>query len=318
MKINVGIVGYGNLGKAVEEVILANKKYNLVAIFSRRAVVSKYNTLVEKYDNFASYTSKIDIMFLCGGSKSDLEIQTPEILKYFDCINSFDTHSKIKSEFNKLESIAKGTNHRLIMSCGWDPGLFSVIRAYFKAIGGNDSTTFWGKGISMGHSDAIRRVDGVLDGIQFTVPNSNAVNLVKKGDLASDIPHHFRECYVVAETGKEQEVENEIKRIPNYFLGQPTTVNFVSNAKLSSLKKIFSHKGTIIERFNFGSKLKFKMDFSVAMDSNPYFTAKIMMAYEIAVRRLKEKCISGAFLNFDIPASFLFETNERDILFSLC
>lgn len=318
MKINVGIVGYGNLGKAVEEVLLSSKKYNLVAIFSRRMVTSKYNTTIEKYENYVNYINKIDTMFLCGGSKSDLEIQTPEILSYFDCINTFDTHQKIITEFKKLDKLAKNNNHRLIMSCGWDPGLFSVIRGYFKAIGENESITFWGKGISMGHSDAIRRIDGVLDAIEFTIPNSEAVKLARQNKLTNDIPLHFRDCYVVTNGNDNNKIENEIKNIPNYFLGQKTTVNFVTNNKLNELKKKISHKGEIIENFVLYNGLKFKMNFLVNMDSNPYFTAKIMIAYEITLRKLRLKNISGTFTPLDIPVSYLFEYIDKDKLFELC
>ena len=162
MKINIGIVGYGNLGKSIEKQILSNKKFNLVAIFSRRTVVSNYNTIIEPYENYKNYLSRIDIMLLCGSSKYDLETQTPEFLEYFDCINTFDNHEKIPIELEKLNIVAKNSQHRLIMSCGWDPGIFSFVRAMFYAIGENSPVTFWGKGISLGHSDVIRKIDGVI------------------------------------------------------------------------------------------------------------------------------------------------------------
>lgn len=319
MKINIGIVGYGNLGKAVEQIALTNSNLNVVAIFSRRLVSSKYNTKVEPYENYKEYVGKIDVMLLCGGSKSDLEQQTPEIAKYFDVINTFDTHVKIPAEFEKLNKIAKDTGHRAIMSCGWDPGLFSVIRALFNGVGKTKSTTFWGKGVSMGHSDAIRRVSGVEDGIQFTVPNKDAVRLAKKGTLPKDIPLHFRECYVVAEPKNHIRIENEIKNIPNYFKGQPTTVTFVDNLKLLKLKSKLSHKGEVICNFTTVQGSKCKLSFAVSMDSNPNFTASILIAYINAVINLKLSGKSGAFTNLDIPASYLYLGEEKaNLIKTLC
>ncbi len=319
MKINIGIVGYGNLGKAAERAVLANKNLNLVKIFSRRVVVSPYNTLVEPYENFKNYVGIIDVMLLCGGSKSDLEVQTPEVLEYFDCINTFDTHKKLKSEFDRLGKIAKQSGHRLIMACGWDPGIFSVIRAYDKAISGENPITFWGKGISMGHSDAIRRIDGVIDAVQFTVPSSEAVKLAKKGCLPDDMPLHTRECYVVSELKDQVRIEKEIKEIPNYFLGQPTTVMFVSAEKLASLKKKMFHKGEVVSSFKTIHGTRCKMNFSCSMESNPNFTASIVISYINAILNLKENNMTGAFTPLDIPPSFLFVGKEKEnLISSLC
>lgn len=318
-KVNIGIVGYGNLGKAAEQAVLANKNFNLIAIFSRRLICSKFNTKIEPYENFRNYVGKIDIMLLCGGSKSDLEIQTPEIAKYFDVINTFDTHKKIPTEYSKLNDIGKKTGHRIIMSCGWDPGIFSMIRAMFLALSKNDPITFWGKGISMGHSDAIRRVDGVEDAVQFTIPNPEAVKKAKAGNLPEDMPRHFRDCYVACEPKYEQRIENEIKNIPNYFKGQPTTVNFVSQKHLLKLKSKMLHKGEVISSFKTAGGSKCKMNFSVSMDSNPNFTATIMTSYINAVISLKENKMTGAFTNLDIPVSYLFEKKERENLIkTLC
>ncbi len=319
MKINIGIVGYGNLGKSAERAVLANKNLNLVRIFSRRVVVSSYNTAVEPYENYRNFVGKIDIMLLCGGSKSDLEVQTPEILEYFDCINTFDTHKKLKSEYDRLGKLAKETGHRLIMACGWDPGMFSVIRAYNKAISGTNPITFWGKGISMGHSDAIRRVNGVIDAVQFTVPSPDAVKLAKAGTLPDDVPLHFRECYVVADKKDQERIEKEIKEIPNYFKGQPTTVNFVSSEKLSKLKSKMFHKGEVISSFKTVHGSACKINFSVSMESNPNFTASIVIAYINAIVNLKYNGLSGAFTNLDIPPSYLFLGKEKEnLISSLC
>ena len=315
MKINVGIVGYGNLGKAVEQEVLKNPNYNLVAIFSRRLVKSKFNTPVEPYENHIAFKNKIDIMFLCGGSFSDLESQTHEIAKHFDCLNTFDNHQNIKSEFQKLEKIAKENNRRIVLSCGWDPGLFSVSRALFFAITKQQPVCFWGKGISMGHSDAIRQVEGVDDGVQFTIPNKEALKLVKKGICCDDVPKHFRECFVVShDTSKHAKIEKSIKNIPNYFKNQPTKISFVNHETLLKLKSKMFHKGEVFGFSNNGEKLSL----GVKMKSNPNFTAKILVAYAKAVINFKKQNICGAFTPMHIPVSFLFDDSESNLMFSLC
>lgn len=316
MKINVGIVGYGNLGRAIEKEILKNKNFNLVAIFSRRVVSSNFNSLVEPYENHILYKHKIDIMFLCGGSLSDIESQAPEITKHFNTINSFDTHSKIKQLQETLNKIATKTNHISIISCGWDPGIFSNIRALMYAVSGETPITFWGKGISMGHSDAIRRVNGVDDGVQFTVPNKQAIALAKKGILSNDVPLHFRECFIVSHDTNKSAIEKNIKNIPNYFKNQPTTVAFVNVEQLLKLKKKLYHKGEII--CSFGTEFKSRFEFKVQMQSNPNFTAKIMLCYAKAVINLKKRKINGGFTPLDIPFNFLFLDNEKNTLNRLC
>jgi len=321
MKINIGIVGYGNLGKAVEKYVLSNANLNLVAIFSRRVVTSSFNTKVETYENFINYKHCIDVMLLCGGSMSDLEIQTPEILKYFDCINTFDNHKKISTEYEKLNNLAINSNHRLIMSCGWDPGVFSIMRALLYNLGEkNMPITFWGKGISMGHSDALRRVDGVIDGVEFTVPNKDAIKFAKQGKSINNIPKHIRDCYVVSSNSSlNHEIENKIKNIPDYFKGQPTNVNFISNLKLLKLKYNFSHKGEIIQYFKNHNGLKCKMNFKLSISSNPDFTASIMICYINAILNLKNKNVSGCFTPLEIPISYLFYNKKIcDILNLFC
>lgn len=311
MKTNIGIVGYGNLGKAAEKQVLSNKNFNLIAIFSRRTVKSAYGTLIEPYDNIKLFQGKIDIMLLCGGSFNDLETQTAEILKYYNCINTFDNHQKISTELSSLNNIAKQHNHILIMSCGWDPGIFSVIRALMFSITKTTPTTFWGKGISMGHSDVIRQVDGVYDGIQFTIPNKKSLTLAKKGIFDSNIKRHFRECFVVAEAKNQPKIEYKIKNIPNYFKDQPTSVHFVSHELLLKLKNKLSHKGEVI---CVSKTTKSKLHFSVSMESNPEFTSNIIMAYINAVINLKKHKITGSFTPLDIPISFLFDDGHKNSL----
>lgn len=314
MKINIGIVGYGNLGKAVEQTVLADPNLNLVAIFSRRLIKSKYNTKIESYDKFLEYKQKIEIMFLCGSSKSDLEIQTPEISKHFDTINSFDTHAKIAYEYKKLNTLAKNVNHRIIMCCGWDPGLFSIMRGLFLAISKKNSFTFWGKGVSMGHSDAVRRVENVDDGIQFTLPILEAIKKARAGKLEQNEAMHERECFVVADKKHHNKIEKQIKNIPNYFKGQPTRVNFVSAEKIFKLKTNMRHKGFIINKFKTVSGSNCKLEFSASMESNPSFTASIMVTYINAIINLKEHKLSGAFTSLDIPVNFLFKKEDHEKL----
>lgn len=319
MKINIGIIGYGNLGKSTEQIILSNHNYNLISIFSRRTIKSRYNTPVDNYDNITKYKNAIDLMILCGGSKNDLPVQTIETLKHFDCINAFDTHKTILSEKNKLNKIAKKTGHRLIMCCGWDPGIFSVFRGLIYAIGHKKPITFWGKGISMGHSDAIRQVAGVKDAVQFTIPNQNAISLAKNNKVNTDMPLHFRDCYVVADKMKYNQIKKDIISMPNYFKNQPTSVSFVSNETLLKLKSKTGHKGQIISSFSTVQGTNNRFDFKVSMESNSNFTAVIMCAYIKAISNLKSLNISGSFTCLDIPVSLLFNKDEQSkIIKELC
>ena len=313
MKINIGIVGYGNLGKAVEHEVLKNPKFKLVAIFSRRTVKSKFDTLIEPFDNYVLYKNKIDVMMLCGSSIYDLEEQTTTLAKHFNVINTFDIHQKIKTEQQKLDEICKNNKTISILSCGWDPGIFSIVRTLFFAISKTEPLTFWGKGISMGHSDAIRHVFGVDDGIQLTVPNKQAIKLAKQGKLSNNTHKHFRECFIVSHDTNKPKIENTIKNIPNYFKNQPTSVSFVNQQTLNKMKKNLSHKGEIISYFNNTHKHFHIMNFSVKMNSNPYFTAKIMLAYTKAIINLKNKQQHGCFTPLDIPISWLFFENEKNI-----
>ena len=311
MCVNIGIIGYGNLGKALEQVILSKNNYKLVAIFSRRIVKSKFNTNMESYENIALYRNKIDVMMLCGGSSNDIEGQTRSALLHFDCINSFDNHKKISSELLNLDKLANDSNHRLIMSCGWDPGIFSNIRASIFSLSHISPDVFWGKGISMGHSEAIRKLPNVQDAIQFTIPNLEAIKLAKKSKLTGNEPLHNRECFVVADKKYHKKIEQQIKQIPNYFKNQPTEVNFVAQEKLLKLRKKMLHQGEIISKFKtiHGSNCFF--DFKLKMESNPNLTATIMASYINAIINLKDKRICGAFTPLDIPPIYLFKPESR-------
>lgn len=319
MSINVGIIGYGNLGKALEQVILSKNNCRLVAIFSRRLVKSQFNTLIESYENISLYKNKIDLMFLCGGSSSDVDEQTRNTLLNFDCINSFDTHKKIASELEILDKIAKNSNHRLIMSCGWDPGLFSNIRATLLSLAGKKPDVFWGKGISMGHSEVIRKINNVQDAVQFTIPNKEAIKLAKQSRLIGDESLHFRECFVVADKNHHKKIERQIKNIPNYFKDQQTRVNFVTREKLLTLRNKLTHQGQVISKFNtiHGTNCYFYL--KLKMDSNPNLTATILASYINAIINLKEKKISGAFTPLDIPTIYHFKPSSRmKIIKNIC
>ena len=319
MKIKVGIVGYGNLGKSVEKTLLSNSNIELVAIFSRRLTKSIFNTKVEPYENYIQYKNKIDVMFLCGGSKNDIELQAPEIAKYFDTINSFDTHSKILKLKNILNKITVSSSHRAIIACGWDPGLFSTFRLMSYAISKSEPITFWGKGISMGHSDAIRQIDGVIDGIEFTIPNSDAVKLAKAGKLDSNTKKHTRKCYVVAKKIDEPRIEYEIRNIPNYFAGEIVDIEFVSQIELLKLKSKLLHTGEVLCNFKTFSGSKNLMSLKVQIQSNPDFTASIMVAYLNAITNLRQKKMTGAYLPFEIPIIDLFPSSQKDkIIEKLC
>ena len=317
MKIRIGIVGYGNLGKAVEEELLKNSRFKLVAIFSRRTVISKFETPIEPYQNFKLFNNKIDVMLLCGGSLQDLEPQTEQITEYFDCINSFDNHLKISNHLETINQIATKSRHHAIVSCGWDPGLFSNMRALFYKILSAEPHTFWGKGISMGHSDAIRQIEGVDDGVQFTIPNKEAIKLVKHNKFDTQIPKHFRECFVFTTNGNKSEIENNIKLLPNYFKGQPTTVEFVSQDRLLKLKSKIFHSGEVVGVGTALNSSKFVLNFKAKMSSNPIFTAKIMVAYIDAILKLKQTKSYGAFTVLDIPISYLFP-DQKQLINKFC
>lgn len=319
MKINIGIVGYGNLGKAIEQVIISRNDCNLVAIFSRRLVKSKFNTLIESYENISSYKNKIDIMLLCGGSFNDLEKQTTDVLLNFDCINSFDNHKKLLFELKRLDRLAKNTNHRLIMSCGWDPGIFSNFRAMCYALSLEKPIVFWGKGISMGHSDAIRKAKDVQDGIEFTIPNPIALKQARSGKFFGNEYLHLRDCYVVADKHNQKKVDRTIRQIPDYFKGQVTQVNFVSSEKMLELKHKLSHKGEIISRFKTIHGSKCYLNFKLKLESNPDFTATVMACYINAIINLKAQGKCGAFTPLDIPMIDLFKLNSREkVIDTLC
>lgn len=319
-KIKVAIAGYGNIGRGVEAAIAQNKDMILTTVFTRRNPESiQINTAGAKVMNMsdaASLKNDIDVVILCGGSATDLPIQGPEMAALFNTVDSFDTHAKIPEYFKSVNDAASQNNNTSIISVGWDPGLFSINRLYGDAILPNGGYyTFWGKGVSQGHSDAIRRVKGVKNGIQYTVPVESAVEAARSGNLPelTTRQKHTRLCYVVAEEGANlAEIEKTIKEMPNYFSDYDTTVNFISEEELKKNHSKMAHGGFVIHSgsTNNGAN-NHVIEYSLKLDSNPEFTGSVLVAYARAAYRLAQKGEYGAKTVFDIaPAMLSPKTGE--------
>ena len=311
-KIKVGIVGYGNLGKGTQLAVGNAPDMELVGVFTRRdpASVDAKGAKVYKTDDAAAMKDKIDVMVLCGGSATDLEIQGPQFAKLFNTIDSFDTHAKIPEYFASVDATAKANGNVSIISVGWDPGLFSLNRLYAESILTNGETyTFWGKGVSQGHSDAIRRVEGVKNGIQYTVPVTSAIEKVRNGENPSLTTRekHLRECYVVAEDGADlAEIERKIKTMPNYFDEYDTVVNFITEEELKAEHNKMPHGGFVIRSGETnGGANKHIIEYSLKLDSNPEFTSSVLTSYARAAYRLAQKGDFGAKTVFDIAPALL-------------
>lgn len=310
-KIRIGIVGYGNLGKGVISAIKQNDDMELIAVFTRRdpekLQISGIN--VQKVDNLGDFVGKIDVMVMCGGSATDLPTQSPQVLQKFNIIDSFDTHAKIPEHFDTLDKVGKENKTLGLLSAGWDPGLFSMARILFRSITpqGTDYT-FWGKGVSQGHSDAIRRIEGVADAVQYTIPREEALSAVRSGQnpTLTTRDKHLRECFVVLENGANSaEIEEKIKKMPNYFSDYETAVHFVSAEELHKNHSTLPHGGFVCRSAESSNNNKFLMEFSLKLDSNPEFTASILIAYARAIYRLATEGKCGAVTVFDIPLSYL-------------
>lgn len=318
-KIRVGIVGYGNLGRGVEKALAQNPDFHLTGIFTRRNVSEiKSLSKVINISEMHKYEGDIDVMILCGGSATDLPEQSPEIVKSFNIVDSFDTHARINEHFNNVDEAAKKSGKVGIISIGWDPGLFSLNRLLCASVlpDGRDYT-FWGKGVSQGHSDAIRRIKGVKNAIQYTVPVEAALEKVRTGmrpELTTREKHE-RICYVVAEPGADlDEIANTIKNMPNYFADYNTTVNFITEEELIKNHSKMPHGGTVIYTGNSGDGSKSRIEFSLALDSNPEFTASVLAAYARAAYRLWKEGVSGAKTIFDIPVCYLSPLTGEEII----
>ena len=322
-KIKLGILGYGNLGKAVEVSIKDNEDMELISIFTRRnpsEIKSLTNTKIIPVNEISNYKDKIDVLVLCGGSATDLPVQTPEYAKLFNVIDSFDTHAKIPEHFSNVNKSAKESNHVALISCGWDPGVFSLNRLMAESfLPKGNSYTFWGRGVSQGHSDAIRRIKGVKNAVQYTVPIEKSVNSVRNGEnpKLEVREKHLRECYVVLEEGaNKEEIEKEIKNMKNYFDEYDTTVNFISEEELKEKHSKMPHGGFVIRSGKTGLNEENNqiIEYSLKLDSNPEFTASVLVAYARAIYRLKEKGDFGAKTVFDIPLSLLSRKTQEELL----
>lgn len=318
--IQVGIVGYGNLGRGVEYAIQKTEDLELVGVFSRRApetVKTVYaDTNVYALNTILDFKEKIDVLVLCGGSKDDLPQQTPELAEHFAVVDSFDTHANIPEHFAKVDEAAQKGKQVAIISTGWDPGLFSLNRIMMEAIIPDGKTdTFWGKGLSQGHSDAVRRVDGVKGGVQYTIPSEVAMEKARSGskEELETKEKHVRECYVVLEEGADaKEVEQAIVTMPNYFEPYDTTVHFITEEELARDHQAMPHGGFVIRSGQTGEGTNQTMEFSLKLDSNPEFTSSVLVAYARAAARLAKEGVVGAQTPFDIAPKYIHpKTNEQ-------
>ncbi|MBQ8794893.1 MAG: diaminopimelate dehydrogenase [Clostridia bacterium] len=315
MSIKVGIYGYGNLGRGIENAIRQNPDMELVAVFTRRAPetlkIGTEGVKVEHVSAAESYKNKIDVMILCGGSATDLPVQTPELAKMFTVVDSFDTHARIPEHFDNVDSAAKEGGNVAVISCGWDPGMFSLNRLYASAVlPEGEDYTFWGKGVSQGHSDAVRRIEGVLDAKQYTIPVESALEAVRSGSAPTLTTRekHTRECFVVADENADKErIEKEIKEMPNYFADYDTTVHFISMEEFKREHSSIPHGGFVIRTGKTGANKEntHVIEYSLKLDSNPEFTASVIVAFARAAVRLANKGETGCKTVFDIPPALL-------------
>lgn len=321
--MKIGILGYGNLGRGIECAIKQNPDMELAAVFTRRAPetvsILTESAAVCSVDDIAQWKDKIDVMILCGGSATDLPVQTPEYAKMFNVVDSFDTHARIPEHFANVDKAAKESGHTALISCGWDPGMFSLNRLYANAVlpEGNDYT-FWGKGVSQGHSDAIRRVEGVKDGKQYTIPVESALESVRNGENPelTTRQKHLRECFVVAEEGADlKKIEETIKNMPNYFADYDTTVHFISEEELKANHSGIPHGGFVFRTgvTGWNKENKHVIEYSLKLDSNPEFTSSVILAYARAVNRLHNEGVNGCKTVFDIAPAYLSPLSGEEI-----
>lgn len=320
MGIKIGIYGYGNLGKGVEDAIAVNKDMELIAIFTRRdpSVIDCHtnNATIVSVSEVEKWKEHIDVMILCGGSATDLPQQTPMLASMFNVIDSFDTHAKIQEHFKNVNRASQEGKKIAIISSGWDPGAFSINRVYADAfLPGGKSYTFWGKGVSQGHSDAIRRIEGVKDARQYTIPIEEAVNRVRNGEKPEFTTRekHLRECFVVLEDGVDPaKIEEKIKNMPNYFADYDTIVHFISEEELMKNHLGLPHGGSVFHSAETGNGNMQVIEYTLKLDSNPEFTGSILLAYARAAYRLNNKGQIGARTVLDIaPALLSMKTQEQ-------
>ncbi len=314
-QIRIGILGYGNLGKGVECAVKQNEDMKLTAVFTRRAPESlkilTEGVPVYSATDAAAHANEVDVLILCGGSATDLPEQTPEMVKYFNVIDSFDTHARIPEHFANVDAAAKASGKIGIISCGWDPGMFSLNRVYASAVLPNGKDyTFWGKGVSQGHSDAVRRIEGVVDARQYTIPVDEALEQVRSGSNPelTTRQKHTRECFVVAEEGADlARIEKEIVTMPNYFADYDTTVHFISMEEMKANHSGIPHGGFVIRSGKTGWNEEYSnvIEYSLKLDSNPAFTSSVIVAYARAAYRMAKEGMSGCKTVLDIAPAQL-------------
>ncbi|HHY73771.1 MAG TPA: diaminopimelate dehydrogenase [Bacillus bacterium] len=320
-QIRLGIVGYGNLGKGVQAAVKKNSDMTLSYVFTRRAPetvhVNDESIKVLLVDEIEKYTNEIDVLILCGGSATDLPEQGPAYARIFNTIDSFDTHAKIPEYFDSVDQVAKPNNKTSIISVGWDPGLFSLNRLMGEVIVPDGNTyTFWGKGLSQGHSDAIRRVPGVKAGAQYTIPIEEAVERVRNSEnpKLSTREKHLRECWVVAEDGANTtEIETAIKTMPNYFADYDTTVNFISEEEFKANHGAMPHGGFVIRSGQTSEGTNQVIEYAIKLDSNPEFTSSVLVAYARAAYRMNQEGQYGAKTVFDVAPGYLSPKSAADL-----
>ena len=327
MAIKIGILGYGNLGRGVECAIKHNPDMELAAVFTRRdpktVKILTENVTVYSADQAAQMKDSIDVLILCGGSATDLPVQTPEYAEFFNVVDSFDTHARIPEHFARVNDAAQRGGNTAVISVGWDPGMFSLNRMYANAIlpEGRDYT-FWGRGVSQGHSDAVRRIAGVKDAKQYTIPVESALEAVRAGGNPELTVRqkHTRECFVVAEEGADKAaIENEIKTMPNYFADYDTTVHFISQEELDRDHGSIPHGGLVLRSGSTGweGENRHLIEYSLKLDSNPEFTASVIVAYARAAWRLSQEGASGCKTVFDIAPAYLSARSGEELRASM-
>lgn len=323
MSIRIAVAGYGNLGRGVECAIKQNPDTELYGVFTRRdpkTVKTLTGAKVFSIDTIEEHKDNIDVVIICGGSATDLPVQTPALASYFNVIDSFDTHAKIPEHFANVDKAAKSAGTTAIISVGWDPGMFSLNRLYASCIlpDGADYT-FWGKGVSQGHSDAIRRIEGVKDARQYTIPVQSALDAVRSGKnpVLTTREKHTRECFVVAEDGADKaRIENEIKTMPNYFADYDTTVHFISEEELKRNHSGIPHGGFVIRSGKTGlnGENKHVIEYSLKLDSNPEFTSSVLVAYARAAFRMNKEGNTGCKSVFDVPPAYLSPLDNSELI----
>ena len=319
--IKVGILGYGNLGRGVEAAVKKNDDMELVAVYTRRApstlTIKTPTAAVKSTADLDTGKEELDILVICGGSATDLPEMTPKYAAMYNVIDSFDTHARVPEHFANVDKAAKSAGKVGIISCGWDPGMFSLNRVYAGAVlPDGQAYTFWGKGVSQGHSDAVRRIDGVLDARQYTIPVPEALERVRSGENPdlSTREKHLRECFVVAEEGADlARIENEIKTMPNYFADYDTTVHFIDAEEMKANHSGLPHGGSVIYSGTTSDGTKHVIEYSLNLDSNPEFTGSVLVAFARAAVRLNAEGASGAKTVFDIAPAYLCRESGEEL-----